>query len=97
MLVSTHNLGSVPDYCDRAVLLADKTVLDAGPTDSVFTRINLERAFGGTLRHFVLGGADLHDDDDARRVTVITDDERPSFSTAIRRRAPCAAHAGRAA
>lgn len=77
MLVSTHNLGSVPDYCDRAVLLADRTVLDAGPTDDVFTRANLERAFGGTLRHFVLGGADLHDDDDARRVTVITDDERP--------------------
>jgi manganese/iron transport system ATP-binding protein len=24
-----------------------------------------------------LGGSDLHDDDDARQVTVITDDERP--------------------
>ena len=29
------------------------------------------------LRHFVLGGADLHDDEDDRQVTVITDDERP--------------------
>lgn len=28
-------------------------------------------------RHFVLGGDDLHDDDDARQVTILTDDERP--------------------
>ena len=33
--------------------------------------------FGGALRHFVLAGRDLHDDDDGREVTVITDDERP--------------------
>ncbi|MCV0394377.1 MAG: manganese/iron ABC transporter ATP-binding protein [Rhizobiaceae bacterium] len=76
MLVSTHNLGSVPDFCDRAVLI-NRTVLAAGPTEKVFTRANLEKAFGGVLRHFVLGGTDLHDDEDARRVTVITDDERP--------------------
>ena len=42
-----------------------------------FTRENLELAFGGVLRHFVLGGADLHDDDDARTVSVFTDDEKP--------------------
>ena len=49
---------------------------------------NLERAFGGVLRHFVLGGADLHDDDDTRSVTVLTDDERPlRRSTATSRRA----------
>jgi manganese/iron transport system ATP-binding protein len=76
MLISTHNLGSVPDFCDRAVLI-DRRVLAAGPTDEVFTQSNLERAFGGKLRHFVLGGADLHADADARRVTVLTDDERP--------------------
>lgn len=76
MLVSTHNLGSVPEFCDRAILI-NRRVLAAGPTGEVFTRANLERAFGGVLRHFVLGGAALHDDDDARRVTVITDDERP--------------------
>jgi manganese/iron transport system ATP-binding protein len=29
------------------------------------------------LRHFTLGGDDLHDDDDSRQVTVLTDDERP--------------------
>jgi manganese/iron transport system ATP-binding protein len=76
MLVSTHNLGSVPEFCDRTVLVKG-TVLVYGPTETTFTRENLEMAFGGVLRHFVLGGADLHDDDDAHTVSVITDDERP--------------------
>ncbi|RVT87016.1 manganese/iron ABC transporter ATP-binding protein [Rhodobacteraceae bacterium CCMM004] len=76
MLVSTHNLGSVPEFCDRTVLVKG-TVLAHGPTEEVFTRDNLERAFGGVLRHFTLGGTDLHDDEDARSVTILTDDERP--------------------
>lgn len=76
MLVSTHNLGSIPDFCDQVVII-NKTVLAAGPTATTFTHDNLQRAFGGALRHFRLGGADLHDDEDDRRVTVITDDERP--------------------
>lgn len=76
MLVSTHNLGSVPEFCDRTVLVKE-TVLAFGPTETTFTRENLEEAFGGVLRHFVLGGSDLHDDDDARKIHVITDDERP--------------------
>lgn len=54
MLVSTHNLGSVPEFCDRTVLLKN-TVLAYGPTAEIFTQANLERAFGGVLRHFVLG------------------------------------------
>ena len=78
MLVSTHNLGSVPEFCDRTVLVKG-TVLAYGPTETTFTRANLETAFGGVLRHFVLGGADLHDDDDSRKIRVITDDERPFF------------------
>ncbi len=76
MLVSTHNLGSVPDFCDQVVLI-NKTLLAAGPTQTVFTQANLEKAFGGVLRHFQLVGANLHDDDDPRGVTVLTDDERP--------------------
>lgn len=76
MLVATHNLGSVPEYCDRTVLVKG-TVLAHGPTKEVFTPENLKMAFGGVLRHFVLGGAALHDDDDARQVSVFTDDERP--------------------
>lgn len=76
ILVSTHNLGSVPEFCDRTVLVKG-TVLAYGPTDAIFTRDNLERTFGGVLRHFTLGGPDLHDDDDAREIRIITDDERP--------------------
>jgi len=76
MLVSTHNLGSVPEFCDR-VILVKGTVLGFGPTETTFTRENLEAAFGGVLRHFTLGGEALHDDADARRVTILTDDERP--------------------
>ncbi len=76
MLVSTHNLGSVPEFCDRTVLVKG-TVLAHGPTETTFTRANLERAFGGVLRHITLGGGDLHDDDDPRLVSILTDDERP--------------------
>ncbi|WP_322894298.1 MULTISPECIES: manganese/iron ABC transporter ATP-binding protein [unclassified Yoonia] len=76
MLVSTHNLGSVTEFCDHTILV-NQTVLAYGPTGATFTRANLERAFGGVLRHFVLGGTDLHDDDDSRQIRVITDDERP--------------------
>jgi manganese/iron transport system ATP-binding protein len=76
MLVSTHNLGSVPEFCDEVVLVR-RTVLAAGPTARTFTQANHERAFGGVLRHFRLEGASLHADDDRRSVTVLTDDERP--------------------
>lgn len=76
MLVSTHNLGSVPEFCDQ-VILVKGTVLAYGPTAQIFTQENLQMAFGGVLRHFVLGGDVLHADDDARRLTILTDDERP--------------------
>ena len=36
MLVSTHDLGSVPEYCDRVVLVKG-TVLAFGPTETTFT------------------------------------------------------------
>ncbi|WP_434063294.1 manganese/iron ABC transporter ATP-binding protein [Gemmobacter denitrificans] len=76
MLVSTHNLGSVPEFCDRVVLVKG-TVLAHGPTEAIFTRDNLAAAFGGVLRQFTLAGADLHDDADGRAVTILSDDERP--------------------
>ena len=76
IIVATHNLGSVPQFCDHT-LLVKETVLACGPTKTTFTPKNLEIAFGGVLRHFVLGGSDLHDDEDRRQVTVISDDERP--------------------
>ena len=56
MLVSTHNLGSVPEFCDQCVLV-NRTVLAAGPVGEVFTQANLERAFGGVLRHLNLAPA----------------------------------------
>ncbi len=76
MLVSTHNLGSVPDFCDRTVFVKG-TVLAYGRTEDTFTEANLELAFGGVLRHFILSGTDLHDDADPRHLKVISDDERP--------------------
>ncbi len=76
LLVSTHNLGSVPEYCDHVVLI-NRHLVAAGPTAETFTQRNLEAAFGGVLRHFRLTGDALHDDADARSLTVLTDDERP--------------------
>ncbi|MEM9999621.1 MAG: manganese/iron ABC transporter ATP-binding protein [Pseudomonadota bacterium] len=76
ILISTHNLGSVPEFCDRTILIKG-TVLTYGLTDEVFTPQNLSMAFGGVLRQFTLGGQQLHDDDDERQVTIYTDDERP--------------------
>lgn len=73
MLVSTHNLGSVPEFCDRTILLKG-TVLSAGPTAETFTQENLERAFGGVLRHFVLNETKAGK---PVPVGVFTDDERP--------------------
>ncbi|MDH6265247.1 manganese/iron transport system ATP-binding protein [Rhizobium sp. SG_E_25_P2] len=73
MLVSTHNLGSVPDFCDQTVLLK-RTVLAYGPTETVFTRENLEKTFGGVLRHMALG---LETAEQGHAVGVLTDDERP--------------------
>lgn len=76
MLVSTHNLGSVPEFCDQTILV-NKKIIAYGPTETTFTHKNLETTFGGVLRHFVLGGSDLHADDDTRQIRVISDDERP--------------------
>jgi len=75
MLVSTHNLGSVPEFCDRTVLIKG-TVLAYGPTDEIFTQRNLERTFGGVLRHFVLD-QDQAAGEPRHPVGVFTDDERP--------------------
>ena len=76
ILVSTHNLGSVPSFCDE-VMLINKTLLAYGSVETTFTQENLGKAFGGMLRHHQLIGDDLHDDEDKRSITVLTDDERP--------------------
>ena len=76
ILVSTHNLGSVPEFCDNVVIV-NETVLNYGPIETNFTHQYLEKAFGGVLRHLVISGKDLHDDEDQRQVSILTDDERP--------------------
>jgi len=65
MLVSTHNLGSVTEFCDYTVMVKG-TVLASGPTATTFTTENLEQAFSGVLRHVVLSGTEDR---------IITDDE----------------------
>ena len=76
VLVSTHNLGSVPSFCDEVILI-DRSVLAFGPVSTTFTQQNLLLTFGGMLRNLHLGGPELHQDRDKRSVTVLTDDERP--------------------
>lgn len=50
ILVSTHNLSTVPSFCDQAVMI-NRTVLAAGSIETTFTPENLERVFGGVLRY----------------------------------------------
>lgn len=50
ILVSTHNIASVPEFCDRVVLI-NKTVIANGPLEATFTAENLENTFGGALRN----------------------------------------------
>ena len=73
MLVSTHNLGSVPEFCDRTILIKG-TILAHGTTQDTFTQDNLELAFGGVLRHFVLNE---NRDGRSHAIGIISDDERP--------------------
>jgi manganese/iron transport system ATP-binding protein len=75
IFVSTHNLGSVPEFCDQVVLV-NRTILAAGPTETVFTEENLSLAFGGVLRQFHFDESTIQDHD-GRTVKLLTDDERP--------------------
>lgn len=75
VLVSTHNLGSVPEFCDQVVLL-NRKVLAYGATEEIFTEQNLTSAFGGQLRHFHFEQSTIQSHD-GRAVKLLTDDERP--------------------
>lgn len=76
ILVSTHNLGSVPEFCDQVVLI-NRTVLAFGSTVDVFTEDNLIRAFGGVLRHFRFDHTDVPSEAGQNKLVVVSDDERP--------------------
>lgn len=77
ILISTHNLGTVPEFCDQVIMI-NRTILAMGSTKSTFTQANLEKVFGGVLRQLHLVGEDLHDDDDKRTLTILADDEIPA-------------------
>jgi manganese/iron transport system ATP-binding protein len=73
VLVSTHDLGAVPGFCDQVVII-NRTVLAAGPTQSTFTEANLTRAFGGALRSLRVDHTDTPGAA-ANELRVLTDDE----------------------
>lgn len=54
ILVSTHNLASVPSFCDQ-VMMINQTLVAFGPAASVYTALNLGRAFGGPIHQLPLG------------------------------------------
>ena len=76
MLVSTHNLGSVPEFCDRIVLL-NRTVLASGPTAEIFTQANLEQRLWRRAAPLRARRSRPARRRRPRRVDVLTDDERP--------------------
>ncbi len=75
ILLSTHDLGSVPEFCDQAVII-NRTVEAFGPVAEVFTEAILSRAFGGALRQFRFEESTVQKHD-GRAVTVLCDEERP--------------------
>ena len=75
VLVSTHDLGAVPSFCDRVVVI-NRTVLAAGPTATTFTQANLARAFGGALRDLRLDHTDAPGPG-RNEYRVLSDDEKP--------------------
>ncbi|WP_353292606.1 metal ABC transporter ATP-binding protein [Synechococcus sp. M16CYN] len=54
ILISTHNLNHVRDFCDLVVLI-NKTVLAYGETSKVFTPKNLAMTFGGLPPDLLIG------------------------------------------
>lgn len=46
-----HDISTVPQYFDH-VLLLNRTVVAFGPTDTTFTRSNLQRTYGGRMAVF---------------------------------------------
>ena len=53
IITSTHNLMSVPYFCDELMLI-NKTILASGNLKSTLTQENLIAAFGGTMRQYDL-------------------------------------------
>lgn len=71
VLVSTHNLGAVPQYCNEVVML-NRRVMAKGKTELVYTPENLARTFGAQLTHIQLKA-------DSPAMSIVTDEERPAL------------------
>ena len=80
MLVSTHNLGAVPQYCNEVVLI-NRELIAHGDIAEIYTVDNLERAFGSVLKNIGLG-------DVAPQVRIISDDEHPAVFVDNRNNSP---------
>lgn len=91
ILISTHNLGTIPEFCDQVVMI-NRTVLASGATKETFTQENLQKVFGGVLRQIRLSGKDLHDDDDSRSLTILADDEVPAVFYGVQHGTPESTH-----
>lgn len=50
ILIATHHLSSVPEFCDQAILI-NRTMIASGPIATTFTQKNIEKAFGRVLRN----------------------------------------------
>ncbi len=61
ILISTHDLSHVRDFCDLVVLI-NKTVLAYGETSEVFTSENLNMTFGGLPPDPLFGSTSLDKD-----------------------------------
>ena len=60
ILISTHDLSHVRDFCDLVVLI-NKTVLAYGRTTDVFTPENLALTFGGFPPNLLTGSASIEE------------------------------------
>ena len=60
ILISTHDLSHIRDFCDLVVLI-NKTVLAYGQTSEVFTTENITRTFGGMHPDILSGPASSED------------------------------------
>ncbi|EGF9691579.1 metal ABC transporter ATP-binding protein [Salmonella enterica] len=56
IIVSTHNLASVPDFCDE-VMMVNSTLIAFGSVSEVYSPDNLGKAFGGTIHQLPVGVA----------------------------------------
>ena len=60
ILISTHDLSHVRDFCDLVVLI-NKTVLAYGETSEIFTPENLAMTFGGLPPDLLTGNSSSDD------------------------------------